>query len=54
MSKKIKKGTIVIAIVLVTATALNVVFHTVMDKRGAAKETPVMSSSIFTVRTEKA
>ena len=54
MSKKVKKGTIVIAIVLVTATALNVVFHMVMDKRGAAKETPVMSSSIFTVRTEKA
>jgi multidrug efflux pump subunit AcrA (membrane-fusion protein) len=54
MSTKMKKGTIIIAAVLVIATALNIYFHLTGEKRRTAHEAPVISSPIFTVRTEEA
>ena len=54
MSKKMKRSTIVIAAVLVTATALNFIFHLASGRKEAANENAVSSSTIFTVRTEDA
>jgi multidrug efflux pump subunit AcrA (membrane-fusion protein) len=50
----LKKSVIVIAVVLVSVTALNVIFHIVSDNKKTANDTAVTSSTVFTVRTEKA
>ena len=54
MSTKMKKNTIIIAVILVTATALNIVFHLVIEDKKTTNETTVTLSPVFTVRTEEA
>jgi multidrug efflux pump subunit AcrA (membrane-fusion protein) len=53
-NKMLKKSVIVIAVVLVSVTALNVIFSLTAGKRRAVNDSGVTSSTVFTVRTEEA